>query len=45
MFLPTKDKKEYQRQVDSNHQGLPAYPSVADLKRLGVYAQGKKWEI
>ena len=44
-FSSTTNKKEYEKHTDSNHPGWPPYPSIADLKRLGVYAQGKKWEI
>ena len=44
-FPSTKDKKKYQEHVESNHRGLPPYPSITDLKRLGIYPQGKKWEI
>lgn len=44
-FLSTKGKNEYQNHVSSNHPEWPAYPSVADLKRLGIYAQEKEWEI
>jgi hypothetical protein len=43
VFSPTKDKNEYQN-IWTHHLGLLAYPSVADLKKYGIYAQGKKWE-
>ena len=45
LFTPTKDKNEYQNHVESNHPEWPTYPSDADLKRLGIYSKGKRWEI
>jgi hypothetical protein len=45
VFPPTTNKKKYEEHISSNHPGLSAYPSIADLKRLGIYTQGKKWEI
>jgi len=44
-FLPPINKNEYEEHMDSNHPGWPAYPSMAYLKRFGLYSQGKKWEI
>ena len=44
-FPSTSNKNEYQNHVESNHLGLPPYPSLADLKRQGIHHQGKKLEV
>lgn len=45
VFLSTTNKEKYEEHVNLNHPGLPTYPSLADLKRLGTSSQGRKWEI
>ena len=41
----TNVKGDYEHHVISVHPKKPSYPSKPDLKRLGIEAKGKEWEI
>ena len=41
MFISTTNKKK-EEHVYLKYPELPIYPSIADLKRLGIRHQGKK---
>jgi hypothetical protein len=42
----TNSNDDYEGHIIMKHgQGHPCYPSKADLKKLGLKAQGKSWEI
>ena len=41
----TNVEGDYEHHVISVHPRKPSYPSKPDLKRLGVEAKGKEWEI
>lgn len=40
----TDSQNDYERHMAKKHFKLPAYPSMADLQRHGLKAQGKDWE-
>jgi DNA replicative helicase MCM subunit Mcm2 (Cdc46/Mcm family) len=40
----TNNQDYYENHMARYHYRLPAYPSVADLRRHGLKAQGKTWE-
>jgi hypothetical protein len=44
-FIPTTNKKEYERHVTLTHHNKLCYPSLADLERMNIQPKGRKWEI
>jgi hypothetical protein len=40
----TNNQDYYENHMARKHFKLPAYPSIADLQRYGLSAQGKDWE-
>lgn len=40
----TDSRDDYESHMAKKHFKLPAYPSIADLQRHGLKAQGKDWE-
>jgi hypothetical protein len=41
----TDNKDHYERHIILRHDHCPAYPNKAEIKKRGLKAQGKNWEI
>ena len=44
-FSSTTNQREYEKHVVLTHNNKPAYPSLADLKRMNIAPKGRKWEV
>ena len=42
-FAPTTDGPKYQKHVLSSHPQKRLYPSLSELKEMGIKPKGKRW--
>lgn len=43
-FTPTMDEVNYQTHVISHHPKKRLYPTLSELKEMGITPKGKRWE-